>query len=137
MGTVQEIGEALRTLRIRHVVQPYKGYSKDTESRWDNPGRVLVDMKGDTVPNLMPGVTSDENLNTNDVQYDTKKQLLREIARIIPNLNIRIARLTEKKKQEEEEKRKSKEMQLAKAKASSGGGSSGTTSKKKKGKKKR
>ena len=138
--TVNEIGEALRALRMRHVVQPYKGYSRDTESRWDNPGRVLVDLRGDPVPNLMPGVTSDDNMNSmNDGQFTTKKDLLKEIAKIIPSLHIRIQRLEEEKKQAEEAKKKEKEMQLAKSKApaSGGAGVSGTTSRKKKGKKKR
>eukprot|EP00568_Trieres_chinensis_P011422 CAMPEP_0183308200 /NCGR_PEP_ID=MMETSP0160_2-20130417/20385_1 /TAXON_ID=2839 ORGANISM="Odontella Sinensis, Strain Grunow 1884" /NCGR_SAMPLE_ID=MMETSP0160_2 /ASSEMBLY_ACC=CAM_ASM_000250 /LENGTH=136 /DNA_ID=CAMNT_0025471985 /DNA_START=35 /DNA_END=441 /DNA_ORIENTATION=+ len=42
--SVQEIGEALRAMNVRHAVQPYKGYPRDAESRWDNPGRVLVDL---------------------------------------------------------------------------------------------
>ena len=136
--TVQEIGEALRLLRLRHVVQPFKGYSRDTESRWDNPGRVLVDMKGDVVPNLMPGMTSDENLNSIMANDDTqsKIKLLRKIATIIPNLDIRIRRLEEKKRQEEEEKKKTKELALLKSKSNSGTGAS-TSSRKKKGKKKR
>jgi len=134
--TAQEIGEALRVLRIRHVVQPYKGYSRDAESRWDNPGRVRVDMKGDLVPNLMPGVTSDDALMANIGQFENKKDLLKEIARIIPNLNIRVQRLAEKKRMEEEERRKEKERLLAKSKASSTSGSK-PASRKKKGKKKR
>ena len=39
--TVQEISSALQSLGIRHVLQPYKGYSRDG----GNPGRCWVDVK--------------------------------------------------------------------------------------------
>ena len=44
--TIQDIHEALVRLDIRHVIQPHKGYSRDASSRWDNPGRILVDLDG-------------------------------------------------------------------------------------------
>lgn len=128
--TVQEIGEALRSLRVRHVVQPFKGYSRDTESRWDNPGRVLVDMKGELVPDLMSLGNSDGlKMKT---KIDTKIQLLKEIAKIIPDLEIRTRRL-EQKKIQEKEKEKQKQI-LAKTSSMNTGN---TSSKKRKGKKKR
>jgi signal recognition particle subunit SEC65 len=43
--TVQELSQALQSLGIRHVVQPYKGYSRDPTSLHENPGRCLVDIK--------------------------------------------------------------------------------------------
>lgn len=43
--TVMDITHALQAMGIRHVVQPYKGYSRDVESQWGNPGRVFVDME--------------------------------------------------------------------------------------------
>lgn len=142
--TVDDVAEVLRALRIRHAVQPFKGYPRDEESRWDNSGRVLVDLRGERVPNLMPGTT----LETDDLLADdddaaavtrNKVALLREIAKRIPALESRKKRITaEVKKKEEEEKKREKELAMAKSKSAAGGsGSGGTSSKKKKGKKKR
>jgi len=160
--SVYEIGWALQALNIRHAVQPHKGYSRDAESRWDNEGRVLVDM--DAVANAlgsvgdavimgndgafdvddMPNVVGDEETTTNGA---SKKALCRRLARIIPTLAARKRRMEDKKRDEEEEK-KAREKYLAQAKLGGGKGKSGgtgggggnqggTNSKKKKGKKKR
>jgi signal recognition particle subunit SRP19 len=47
--TVQEISQTLQSLGIRHVLQPYKGYSRDTS----NLGRCWVDMKSSSYANKM------------------------------------------------------------------------------------
>lgn len=88
--TVSDISLALQTLQIRHVLQPYKGYSRDPPTLWDNPGRVLVDVTG-----------------------RRKGELMLELAARIPRLPERQQRLQaeaaqaameEKKMQEEEQK---------------------------------
>jgi signal recognition particle subunit SRP19 len=68
--TVSDISMALQKMPIRHVLQPYKGYSRDITTLWDNPGRIKVD-------------------------YDNSKKtmLLKELAEIIPTLPERIQRL--------------------------------------------
>ena len=165
--TVLDISEALQTMGIKHAIQPYKGLPADTRSRWDNPGRVLIDMEeaaekigtgcsggassssegfdADAVPD-MEGVLGGGS-DKSSVEGNAKKALIREIARIIPTLPGRAQRLEAKKKQKELEDKKDKEraakMVAAKSGggggAGGGGGSSGTGggSSKKKGKKKR
>jgi signal recognition particle subunit SRP19 len=44
LPTVGDLSQALQLLGIRHVIQPYKGYSPDPTCLWDNPGRCLVDV---------------------------------------------------------------------------------------------
>ena len=152
--SVFEIGEALKAMNVQHVVQPYKGYSRDTESRWYNPGRVLIDLDrirdaGGIGGTLGSGV--DGSYDLDDVPHlagegdgdgdrsVTKKRLCREIARRIPSMPSRIKRMEEKRKAEEE-KRKSRERAAALARSGGGSGgasSAGTGHKKKKGKKKR
>lgn len=116
-------------MNIRHVVQPYKGYSRDVESQWDNLGRVLIDTEQgvsevydvDDLPDM-----SDGKLN--------KKKLLRDIAKLVPDLPARIQRLEQEKKALEEQKaNKAVAHKAISQKALTGGGSS----KKKKGKKRR
>jgi len=86
--TVSDISLALQTMKIRHVLQPYKGYSRDIETVWENPGRVKVDLTS---------------------HYPTKRELLVELAKVIPTLPERQKRLEEEAKEnlirsEEEEK---------------------------------
>jgi signal recognition particle subunit SRP19 len=83
--SVMDLSQALQSLHIRHVLQPYKGYSRDITCQWDNPGRVLV-----------------------DVSNHTKKELMMKLAEKLPNLPDRIARVERLKieQQKEEEKRK-------------------------------
>ena len=147
--TVQDIHEALASLNIRHVIQPHKGYSRDATSRWDNPGRVLVDLEGasesgvlemnaaggfdlDAIPDI-----ADENQNTdNKAGGKGKKQLLRQLAGIIRTLPNRQKRLEEKSKKLEEEKAKAAKEEKAVKKVGGGSGGGGGN-RKKKGKKKK
>lgn len=119
--TVSDISQVLQTLNIRHVLQPNKGYSRDPETLWDNPGRIIFE------PN--------ENY--------TKRHLLSEIASKVEALPARMQRLEqekiqadiEKKKEEEADQREhqaqKQQKQLQQQSAKSG------KSNKKKGKKKR
>jgi len=119
-----------QTMGIRHVVQPYKGYSRDVESQWDNLGRVLVDME-----QPIPEVYDADDLPDMNDDKQNKKKLMREISKRVPELPARVQRLQQEQKALEEAK--SKEATAHKAasqKASAGGGGS---SKKKKGKKRR
>ena len=121
--TVSDLSQALQSLKIKHVLQPHKGYSRDIGCLWDNPGRVKVD---------------DQHT------FPSKRALLAELAGIIPDLPGRKQRLEqakqqallEEKKAEEEATRArqaQKQLQQQQQKAASGGGKSN----KKKGKKKR
>eukprot|EP00986_Skeletonema_menzelii_P007021 scaffold2677_cov141-Skeletonema_menzelii.AAC.6 len=151
--TVQDLHEALASLNVRHVIQPYKGYSRDAISRWDNPGRVLVDLEGAAENGIagmgsdgafdlddIPDINDDNNKeNENEGKGAGKKQLLREVAKIIPTLPNRQKRIDEKAKAAELEAEKQKKLtiQAEKSNASKGGGGSGSSGKKKKGKKKK
>lgn len=123
--TVSDISQALQSLKIRHVLQPNKGYSRDIETLWDNPGRVKVD-----------------NNNT----FSSKRELLKEIANIIPNLPARQQRLEQAKQQAmleqqklEQEAQKSKQSQklLQQQQQQQKATSSSKTTNKKKAKQKR
>eukprot|EP00529_Nitzschia_sp_RCC80_P036865 CAMPEP_0113459802 /NCGR_PEP_ID=MMETSP0014_2-20120614/10650_1 /TAXON_ID=2857 /ORGANISM="Nitzschia sp." /LENGTH=198 /DNA_ID=CAMNT_0000351417 /DNA_START=246 /DNA_END=842 /DNA_ORIENTATION=+ /assembly_acc=CAM_ASM_000159 len=122
--TVEDISLALQQLGIRHVIQPHKGYSRDTSLLWENSGRLKVQ-------------PSDE--------YPTKRRLLVEVASRIVELPSRQKRLERARIAAEEEakaievaraekakQQKSTKKQLPSSSAGTGGGSS-----KKKGKKKR
>jgi signal recognition particle subunit SRP19 len=112
---------------IRHVVQPYKGYSRDVDSQWDNLGRVLVDLEQPT-----PEVYDADDLPEMGGGKQSKKKLMREISKRIPSLPGRIRRLEEEKRALEEAK--AKEAAAHKAisqKAATGGGNSKTKGKKK------
>jgi len=91
--TVSDISQVLQTLNIRHVLQPNKGYSRDIETLWDNPGRVLYEPP------------------TNDENY-SKRQLLADIASKIEALPARIQRLEQEKIQAEMERKKEEEAAL-------------------------
>ena len=80
--TVSEVSAALQQLQVRHVVQPYKGYSPDCTCQWDNPGRCLV-----------------------DVSNYKKRELLLELAERIPDIPSRVTRL-EREAQEREKTEK-------------------------------
>ena len=88
--TVSDISQVLQSLNIRHVLQPNKGYSRDIETLWDNPGRVLFEPT--------------DNYN--------KRQLFIEIASKIEALPARIQRLEQEKIQAEIEKQKEEEAAL-------------------------
>ena len=118
--SVLDISEVLQSMGVRHVIQPYKGYSRDVESRWDNPGRVLYDLEqlkdtydggakivelndddDDDVPNLAEDGNGDGGM--------TQKQCWRLIAKQIESMPGRKIRLEEAKRKEEEQKRKARE----------------------------
>jgi signal recognition particle subunit SRP19 len=143
--SVQDISEVLQTINVRHVIQPYKGYPRDTESRWYNEGRVLYDLE--QIEERQGGVIdindSGAAIDVDDVPEltedgtMTQKDCWKLIASKIEHMPGRKRRLAEEKKQKEEEKKKAREESrkaalTAKASKSSTGGSN-----KKKGKKKR
>jgi len=111
---VTDISEVLQKFNIRHVIQPFKGYPRDIESRWDNPGRVLVDMDDGVPLKLGLALQFDENSDSDDeipildMEEDdlkvTKKQLCREIAKRLPGIASRIQRLAEEKRKAEDAK---------------------------------
>lgn len=120
--TVTDISQVLQSLNIRHVLQPNKGYPRDIEALWDNPGRVLYE------PNE---------------QYN-KKQLILEVASKVEALPARIQRLEQAKIQLEIDKKKAEEDAIRERQAQkqqkqvqSKQNQSSSKSNKKKGKKKR
>jgi signal recognition particle subunit SRP19 len=113
---------------IRHVVQPYKGYSRDVDSQWDNLGRVLVDLE-----QPIPEVYDADDLPEMGDGKQSKKKLMREISKRIPSLPGRMRRLEEEQRALEEAKAK----EAATHKAISQKASTGAGPSKKKGKKKR
>jgi signal recognition particle subunit SRP19 len=144
--TVMDIGLALQLLGMRHVVQPYKGYPRDAESRWENLGRVLVDLPKqksdgfdtDSVVELGVDGAFDVDGQSGSETWN-KKQLLREIAARIPQLTSRKERIArEKAWQAAEEQRAAEEAALLHKSASQKVSTTVTGNKKKiKGKKKR
>ena len=134
--TVHEISEVLQSVGVRHVIQPYKGYSRDTESRWYNQGRVLYDLEQLNLKGALEEAVVEEgdvpNLEMEDMN---QKQVWREIAKRIPSMPGRIRRLADEKKAEEEAKKKAREAKILAAKASKTKAVAGSN--KKKGKKKR
>ena len=126
--TVEDISLALQQLGIRHVIQPHKGYSRDTSLLWENSGRLKVQPSDD---------------------YPTKRRLLVELASRIVDLPSRHKRLERTKLAAEEEakaievaraekakQQKSTKKQILSSSAGTSGGGGGGSSKKK-GKKKR
>mmetsp|Transcript_29409 Transcript_29409/g.45268 ORF Transcript_29409/g.45268 Transcript_29409/m.45268 type:complete len:210 (-) Transcript_29409:96-725(-) len=88
--TVSDLSQALQTMKIRHVLQPYKGYSRDITTLWDNPGRVKVEIPQDM----------------------TKRQLMIKLGEIIPTLASRLQRLEQEKQQKELEEKAKEEAAL-------------------------
>lgn len=121
--TVMEISEVLQGMRLRHVIEPHKGYSRDVESRWYNLGRVLVDKKQKGI------IPLDERR-----EFANKMELMREIARRIPFCPSRLRRIEEEKKAKLNAANQSQQMASTGGKtATTSGGTS--SSKKNKGKK--
>mmetsp|Transcript_10789 Transcript_10789/g.23402 ORF Transcript_10789/g.23402 Transcript_10789/m.23402 type:complete len:243 (-) Transcript_10789:81-809(-) len=150
--SVQDISEALASMGVKHAIQPYKGYPGDVESRWYNPGRVLVDLE--EAAEKMELGASEEGFDVDALPDmdgvlgaaggNTKKALIRQISKKIPSLPGRAQRLEAKKvaKEEEEKREKERAAKAIAAKPGGGGGGSGggtqsNKSSKKKGKKKR
>lgn len=108
--TVSDMSLALQSLQVRHVLQPYKGYSREPDT-WDNPGRVLV-----------------------DVSNHSKKDLMMHMCEKIPTLPDRIARL-EREAEERKEKEENWRLEQEKSKKTITSTSTTLTNNKKKGKK--
>jgi len=154
--TIQDIHEALVSMSVRHAIQPHKGYSRDAMSRWDNPGRVMVDLEG-TIENRVIDMKAggafylDDDIpdmpDRDGVQVykenkygggNGKKQLLRQLANIIQDLPNRQKRCEEKMKQLKEEKLKTVLAEKVATKSTkTGGPNMGCGNRKKKGKKKK
>ena len=101
--SVSDMSLALQMLQVRHVIQPYKGYSRDIVSQWENPGRCLVDVS----------------------QYK-KRELMNLMAKNIPSIPERQQRLAQeaeekRKKDDEKAKAMAEATQAAKAKAIAAG----------------
>lgn len=109
--TVSDISLALQALNVRHVLQPYKGYSRDPTTLWENPGRVVVDM----------------------AHHDSKAALMAEIAVRIPDLPERQQRLRAEAQAEaaQQEKLLQEEQKQAEAAKKAAAASTAATSKKK------
>mmetsp|Transcript_24064 Transcript_24064/g.66737 ORF Transcript_24064/g.66737 Transcript_24064/m.66737 type:complete len:208 (-) Transcript_24064:29-652(-) len=111
--TCSDISLALQSMQVRHVLQPYKGYSRDITCLWDNPGRVLV-----------------------DTSQFTKTELMEQMAERIPDLPARKNRLEQQAAAAEKEEQERKiRAQKEKAAASAASTKSTATGNKKKGKK--
>ena len=138
--TVVDIGQALQSLNMKHVLQPYKGYPRDPESHWGNSGRVLVDMtKKDFMEmDALGRFDADAMPDMSDPCEVKKKKLLRTIAGIVAELPQRKMRL-ERQAQEDEAMQKKIEEEAAlnnkAASVSAVGSAAGGNNKKKKGNK--
>ena len=110
--SVQDISEVLESVGVRHVLQPYKGYPRDVESRWYNLGRVLYDLERaqplkKMVPNVQIGHDNDPIPSLDDESDEiTQKEIWRLIASQIEGMPGRKQRLLEAKQKEEEEKKR-------------------------------
>jgi signal recognition particle subunit SEC65 len=146
--TIQDISEVLQSMNVRHAIQPYKGYPRDVESRWYNPGRILYDL--DQMSERMSGtitITNDASttidvddvpvLNDDNDKVMTQKECWKLIASKVESMPGRIARKLAQKKALEEEVRKERARKVASAKSSKANKNTGGGSNKKKGKKKR
>jgi signal recognition particle subunit SRP19 len=115
--SVLDISEVLQSIGIRHVVQPYKGYPRDAESAWNNPGRVLYDLEqmkdkyeadAPMIELLEDNNEGDEvpSLSDDGEESFSQKKCWRMIAEKIEDMPGRKQRLEEAKKKEEAEKKK-------------------------------
>jgi Signal recognition particle 19 kDa protein len=103
--SVIDISEVLLSLGVRHAVQPYKGYPRDVESRWENPGRVLYDK-----------VQMNRIDKVNEISSTTsQKGLLCMIANLVDQMPGRKERLLEANRKREEASKKSLEEKRMKA----------------------
>lgn len=122
--TVQDISEVLQSLNVRHAIQPYQGYPRDTESRWYNQGRILYDLKqmAERTGGIVNVSSSSDTtgagaaidlddipvLNDDtDGENMTQRQCWKLIASKVDKMPGRIARKLQQKKELEEEARKS------------------------------
>lgn len=146
--SVLDISEVLQSMGVRHVVQPFKGFPRDVESRWDNPGRVLHDLEqtrekyGADVPVVEMLDDDDGSDDVPSLAVDgeegiTQKLCWRMIAKKIEGMPGRKQRLEDAKRKEEEEKKKASEDARMRAVLNSKKQVSTSGSSKKKGKKKK
>lgn len=105
--SVLDISEVLESLAVRHAIQPNKGYPRDVESRWDNPGCVRFDFEqirdGHSLVDVSNELLSDEAVDI------TQKQIWRFIASKIPNMPGRKQRLEDAKLKKAAEEKKARE----------------------------
>jgi|AntRauTorckE5430_2_1112549.scaffolds.fasta_scaffold06355_2 signal recognition particle subunit SEC65 len=111
--SVLDISEVLDRFGVRHAVQPYKGYPRDVESRWDNPGRVLYDFaqmrdKLDEENIVHVNLSNDDSSKLEDSSF-TQKQCWKFIASKIDDMPGRKLRVLQAEQHEEAEKKKSRE----------------------------
>jgi signal recognition particle subunit SRP19 len=129
--TVSDISLVLQELGIRHITEPYKGYSRDQTTLWDNPGRVRYE----------PPKFLDLSDKENSTPSSSRQQVLIEVASKVPHLEQRKKRLQEEAKAKEaellqREKQQAERQKLVKQQHHQPA-SSQPSSTKKKGKKKR
>jgi signal recognition particle subunit SEC65 len=91
---VSDISCVLQELRIRHVIEGYKGYSKDTACHFENLGRVRYDPHF-TLPStsLMSPTADDDDNTSGGTSTWRKRRLLEIVAELIPLLPSRIERV--------------------------------------------
>ena len=143
--SIQDISEVLQSMNVRHAIQPYKGYSRDEESRWFNQGRILYDLE--QMEERVGGVVNIHSNSSGAIDVDdvpelndeimTQKKCWKLIASKVETMPGRIARKLANKKALEEEARKEKAKKIAASKNTKASKSTGGGSNKKKGKKKR
>ncbi|GMH57311.1 hypothetical protein TrST_g8287 [Triparma strigata] len=130
--TLSDISEALQKIGIRHAIEPYKFLPRDPASKWDNFGRVRVELKtylDDDDPDPIPV----------HPEISCKNDLYKVLCREIGKLDSRKVRLeVERRKalQEEEERKKEEAERIKEIKAKGADKKQGSNSKKK-GKKKK
>jgi len=144
--SIQDISEVLQSMNVRHVIQPYKGYPRDVESRWFNQGRILYDIEQmkERAPVLSTSSSKNDSIDIDDLPeiHDedegcmTQKQCWKVIANKIESMPGRLARLAQKKKELEAEARRERAKKVTAAAKTSKSAASGGSNKKK-GKKKR
>ena len=139
--SILDISEVLDSFGVRHAVQPYKGYPRDVESRWDNPGRVLYDIeqmrdKLDQEEQIVE-LSDEDDSPMLEVEPMTQKQCWRFIASKIESMPGRKLRVIQAEQHEEAEKKKAKEDARMRAVLNSKKQAPTSGSSKKKGKKKK
>ena len=141
--SVEDVSEVLESIGVRHAVQPYKGYPRDVESRWDNPGRVLYDIEQMRNKLRTVEISDDNGDDDDDVpmlsdESMTQKQCWRFIASKIDIMDGRKNRVLMAEQQREADKKKAREDARMRAVLNSKKQAVTTTgSSKKKGKKKK
>jgi signal recognition particle subunit SEC65 len=143
---VSDISCVLQELRIRHVIEGYKGYSKDAACHFEQLGRVRYDPHF-TLPSTL--LMADNDTTTGTTTTWRKRRLLEIVAERIPLLPSRIERV--RREMEERSQRtaarattaaaaQQQQLQLkasshAQQSAGGGGSNTSTNAKKNKGKK--